>query len=80
MVKFLIGLKNTMKMKEPKMVKKFESLKWLVYFLLGLIPAVVFKLYAQPEASYDAMYSLIIWLTLPLLDWAQLKMNTNKEM
>lgn len=61
------------------MKKRFELIKWGLYFVLGLIPGIVFKLYAQPEASYDAIYSIVIWLSLATLDWVQLKINSNKE-
>ena len=63
---------------KTNMKKWIVRSKLLIYLLIGLVPAVVFKLYASPESTYDSAFSILIWLSLVIIDSVQSKEEDNK--
>lgn len=69
-------------MKNPKInlnkfiVNWFEIVKYSAYIFVSLIPAIVFKLYASPEETYDAFYTIIILVMLMAADFGQASVVT----
>ena len=54
----------------------FEGVKAAMFILIGLIPAFVFKIYAPEQATYDALYSIIIWALLILAELGQIALTS----
>lgn len=63
-------------------MKNMKNLKMLiksiVFICAGLVPALVFKLYAQPGATYNALFSIIIWVSLALIDTNKFQEEKNE--
>lgn len=51
----------------------FELVKMLAYIFIGIIPMMVFVAYSPSyrDCEYDALYSIIIWVILGLIEAGQ---------
>ena len=53
----------------------FEIVKLCMYVFIGVIPGIVFKMYATPGQTYDCIYSLIIWGVLLIAELGQVSVT-----